>query len=139
MAKRRNNPDKPSRFSRAGKTGRPPKEIWPEQIRELAKMQHTLTEIAAVIGCNVTTITDDPHLMQCIEIGREQGKSTLRTAQWKKAVTDMSPPLQIWLGKNYLNQSDNPVIDKATAKSAFESWLGKDNSAQDACSDKDKQ
>jgi hypothetical protein len=135
----KHNPEHPSRLTRAAKKGRPPKELWPDQIEELAAIQCTLSEMAAVFGCDVATLQDDPLLMERVKRGRERGKSELRKAQFKKAIKDNSPPLQIWLGKNYLNQSENPHIDRATAQNAFEKWLDKGSSEQSTFSEEDKQ
>jgi hypothetical protein len=141
MASRRNQLH-PSAHKRAASKGRPPKALWPDQIEELAAIQCTMEEMAAVLGCNRSTIETEPILMQRIQIGRERGKMELRKAQAKKAIVDSSPPLQIWLGKNWLGQSDNPAENKAGALGAFAKWLenaeGKQGSEQTSMSDEDK-
>ena len=74
------------------------------QIKELAKIQCTMTEIAAVMGCSVDTL--ERNFAETIKIGRECGKESLRKAQWKKAVEEGHPSMLIWLGKFYLGQKE---------------------------------
>ncbi len=120
------------KYKRAKSLGRPPKALWPDMIEEMAKIQCTMNEMAACLGCERGIIEDDEELMQRIKQGRERGLMELRRAQYKKAVVDQSPALQIWLGKNMLAQSDAPQVDKKTAQSAFERWLenGSDESEE---------
>lgn len=97
-------------------------ELDERQIKELASIQCTQKEIAAVMGCSVDTIAD--RYTEIINEGRESGKSSLRRAQWKKAVTEGNAALLIWLGKHYLEQRDEvhltstqePEVKKLMAK-----------------------
>jgi len=83
--------------------GRPKKELDAEQIKELALIQCTDSEIAAVMRVNVDTIRDNYSAI--IKEGREHGKSSLRRAQFKKAL-EGNPAMLIWLGKFYLGQKE---------------------------------
>ena len=83
--------------------GRPRKELDEEQIKELASIQCTDTEIAAVMRCSVDTLSRN--YADLIQEGREHGKSSLRRAQFKKAL-EGNPAMLIWLGKFYLGQKE---------------------------------
>jgi hypothetical protein len=81
------------------------KDIDKKQVYELACLQCTLREIAAVVGIDQETIRK--HFSDIIEKGRETGKKSLRRAQWEKALSG-SDRLLVFLGKNYLGQQDAP-------------------------------
>jgi hypothetical protein len=83
--------------------GRPRLELDVEQVRALAQIQCTYKEIAAVMRCSIDVIQN--HYTDVIAEGREEGKSSLRRAQFKKALEGNSSML-IWLGKHYLDQHD---------------------------------
>ena len=86
-------------------TGRPLKDISEEQVFELAKIQCTKPEMAAVLGCDPKTLYN--RFSHIIQEGKEAGKKSLRRAQWDRAVKDNNTTMQIWLGKQYLGQRDN--------------------------------
>lgn len=80
----------------------------------MCMMQSTRREIALVLGCNEKTLDrwckrtygcnyKDIHIQK-----KEAGKMSLRRKQWKWA--DKSPAMAIFLGKNYLGQSDSPEV-----------------------------
>ena len=89
---------------RKAKTGRPKKDIDPAQVRQLAAINCSYEEIAGVVKCDPSTLTR--RFSQAIKDGREEGKASLKRAQWKKAVVDGNPTMLIWLGKQYLGQRD---------------------------------
>jgi hypothetical protein len=92
--------------------GRKPKLEPDEQtlitIEGLAKIQCTHQEAAAVLGvCRETFerfLGRPKRAREAWEIGRESGKASLRRLQWASA--QKSTTLQIWLGKQWLGQSD---------------------------------
>jgi hypothetical protein len=86
---------------------RPKKDLDVEAIRELAHIQCTMIEIAAVMRCSVDTLEN--RFSDVIKAGRESGKSSLRRAQWKKAL-EGHPSMLIWLGKCYLGQREEFAI-----------------------------
>lgn len=104
------------------KAGRPHKELDLEQIRELAMIQCTNGEIAAVMRCSVDTLHDNYY--EIIKDAREAGKCSLRRAQWKKAVVDGNPALLIWLGKFILGQKDEMIIksEEPAVRQLLEQW-----------------
>jgi hypothetical protein len=79
-----------------------------ERIKLLAKIQCILDEAAAVL--KVCPKTFDNYLRfnkkarEAWENGREEGKIELRRLQWRSA--ERSVVMQIWLGKQYLSQTD---------------------------------
>jgi hypothetical protein len=77
-----------------------------EQIKKLAEISATMEEIAYVMGCSRSALRNFTHL---IDEGKARGKVKLRRAQYIKAVDEGNPTLLIWLGKQMLGQSDNPV------------------------------
>lgn len=87
---------------------RPKKELDEEQIRELARIQCTNKEIAAVMKCSTDTI--ERNYAAIVNEEREAGKKSLRRAQWDKAVKDGNATMLIWLGKHYLGQKDELAI-----------------------------
>lgn len=95
------------------KMGRPTKEInWP-QIESLCKIQCTCSEIASVTGFSEDLIGDackrefGMTFPEYYKVHSDGGKMSLRWAQFKKAVIDGHPTMQIWLGKQMLNQKDS--------------------------------
>ena len=97
---------------RQPKGGRPKIELTEEQCElaeTLAGMQCTHAEIAAVLKVSEDTITrrkqDDPSFADAIKRGQENGKASIRRMQYK-AAKDGNATMQIWLGKQYLNQTD---------------------------------
>ena len=92
--------------------GRPRIQIDQAQFENLCKMQCTETEICAWFNCCDETLntwckkTYKKTFEQCFAIFREGGKISLRRSQWKLAETN--PSMAIFLGKNYLGQSDDP-------------------------------
>jgi transcriptional regulator with XRE-family HTH domain len=89
--------------------GRPRLEFDLRQVEELGKIQSTQAELAAVLGCSVDTVKDrlkcDPEFSAAYIKGLESGKASLRRLQWKAALGG-NITMQIWLGKQYLAQSD---------------------------------
>ena len=89
---------------------RPRKEVDSEQVEKLAALQCTLEEIAAFVGVDKSTISR--RFATEIKEGREKGKTSLRRYQFELA--KKSAAMAIFLGKNYLGQSDqqNVVIQE---------------------------
>ena len=83
-------------------------------VEGLGKIQSTHRELAAVLGVSVDTVErrlqDDPEFRGAYERGLENGKSSLRRIQWKAALGG-NTTMQIWLGRQYLGQRDQQVIE----------------------------
>ena len=101
------------------KMGRPPKEInWP-QLESLCKIQCTQSEISSVLEVSEDIISENckkVHGMtfpEFYKIHSDGGKMSLRRAQFKKAVIDGHPTMQVWLGKQMLGQRDHMEFSNA--------------------------
>ena len=85
------------------------------QVKELSARHSTEPEIAAVLGIDYATWKRhkkrNPAIMEAVNEGKEIGKSSLRRMQWKNA-QDGNVTMQIWLGKQYLGQSDKRHIEQ---------------------------
>lgn len=93
------------------KIGRPRKSINWTKIDLLCKIQCTEEEIASVMECSIKTLQrscSSKHGIPFVQYMRQKGdggKSSLRRAQFKKAFRG-DPALLIWLGKQYLEQTE---------------------------------
>ena len=86
--------------------GRPKKKIDGEQVKKLAALQCTYQEMAAFFDCDETTLRRN--FASVIKEGKEAGKMSLRRYQFELA--KKSAAMAIFLGKNYLNQTDNQNV-----------------------------
>lgn len=92
------------------KTGRPQKEIDQSNFEKLCSIQCTEQEIAAFFDCDISTIArwcKKTYGKTFEDIANKKsalGKISLRRSQFKMA--ERSERMAIWLGKQYLNQTD---------------------------------
>lgn len=91
------------RIDTPGKRGPKFKPVDSDQIFQLASILCTDNEIAAVCGVHVDTIRVE--FKDQLERGRLIGKTSLRRAQWKRAL-EGSDTMLVWLGKQLLGQHD---------------------------------
>lgn len=91
---------------------RPKLEVTPQMLRavtQIAVSQCPDEEIAAFLGISYSTFKrrkrEEPGLSEAVELGRDSGKQMLRQVQWDTALGGDKTML-IWLGKQYLGQSD---------------------------------
>ena len=100
---------------------RPKKKISQKQFESLCAIQCTKEEI-----CDVLDVTEKTLNYWCKEIygtsfslvfnqKRALGKASLRRNQWKLAEAG-NYTMQIWLGKQMLKQSENPLLDEIKLK-----------------------
>ncbi len=97
----------------ANKGGRPRKEIDQPHFERLCEIQATLEEIAHVL--NVSEDTIERWCKRTYELGfadtykkfSATGKTSLRRYQFEAAKKG-NPTMLIWLGKQYLEQTDKP-------------------------------
>ena len=88
------------------KGGRPKgavKEVNMELVRELASIGCTMPEISACAKVSIDTL--ERRCMTTIKEGQAEGKQSLRHHQFQVA-TAGNPTMLIWLGKQYLEQTD---------------------------------
>ena len=90
------------------------KNFYPDiaDVEGLCKINCTDEEIAAFYGVSAKTVQREKKINkafnQAIETGRNSGRLSLRRKQVEIAM-DGNPTMLVWLGKNYLNQTDkNP-------------------------------
>ena len=86
--------------------GRSKTVIPEEQVLELARLHSTDKEMADFFEVPLSTFTDN--FRDIIKKGRIETKQRLRKAQLKMALNGDRTML-IWLGKNILGQSENPM------------------------------
>ncbi len=79
-------------------------------VQQIAVTQCPDEEIAAFLGISYSTYkrrkAESPELAEAVELGRDCGKQTLRQVQWNAATVENNITMMIWLGKQYLGQSD---------------------------------
>ena len=98
------------------KMGRPKIEIDQKQFESLCGMQCTLVEIASHFQCSEDTVerwckqTYSCTFAEAYKKHSVRGKMSLRRSQFKIAETNAT--MAIWLGKQYLHQSDIPQEEK---------------------------
>ena len=99
------------------KMGRPRIELDQKQFESLCGMQCTLAEIASYFQCSEDTVerwckrTYELTFADAFKKYSVKGKMSLRRSQFKIAETNAT--MAIWLGKQYLQQSDMPKDEKA--------------------------
>ena len=99
---------------------RPRKEIDQKQFENLCGLQCTEIEIADWFECSIDTInrwcqrTYKANFADVYAQKRSNGKSSLRRMQWRLA--EKSAAMAIWLGKQYLGQRDEVVVDAGIRK-----------------------
>ena len=89
--------------------GRPKIEINWEDVRKLSLLQCTQNEIASFLGVSVDTLLRRKEFCVLHKKGMEEGRMSLRRLQWKKA-NEGNVTMLIWLGKQYLGQSDKQEL-----------------------------
>lgn len=87
------------------KTNKKKKTVDRDLIYKLASIQCSNEEIAEVVGLSVGALTRQ--FGKLITKGKQNGRQSLRRSQWQKA-HDGDTRMMIFLGKQYLNQKDNP-------------------------------
>jgi len=98
------------------KVGRPRKEIDFKVLKNLCGIQATLIECAAILECSEDTIERRVvekykiTFKEYWEINSANGRASLRRAQFKAALSG-NTTMMIWLGKQYLQQTDKSAID----------------------------
>lgn len=80
-----------------------------KQIEILSSMQCNNKEIASVLRIHENTmlmLSKREDVREALRSGRDLGKVALRRAQWKAVQEDGNTTMMIWLGKQWLEQSD---------------------------------
>ena len=110
--------DMQSAFDAVGKNtrpvnvgGRPKKAVSPTTVYRLAKLGLTIGEIAGFFGVSLATMNrrlKEPEFRYAYTKGKSNVQISVRRSQYKLAMTG-NVRMQIWLGKQYLGQKDNPT------------------------------
>ena len=111
---------------------RPRKEIDKREFESLLFIQCTLAEVTAYFDNKLDGCSEDTIERWCrriyhksfAEVSREKrdvGKISLRRMQWRLA--EKSAAVAIFLGKNYLGQTDAVQIDNSEALSRLDEVL----------------
>ena len=87
--------------------GRDKKIVPPDQVQELAALGCSTTDIANFYG--VTEQTIRYNFSEYITKGKEELKITLRRAMLKNATNHMNAAVQIFLAKNILGMTSEPM------------------------------
>ena len=77
-----------------------------DMIKRLASIMCSVEEIGYIIGMTGEGVKK--RFKKVIEEGRAEGKASLRKSQFEKALAG-DVRMQIWLGRNYLDQKDDPT------------------------------
>ena len=85
--------------------GRPKKHVDLEPVEKLAHMQCTYSDIASTLSISVDTLARNKDSAATYKRGAEPYRKTLRRMQFESA-NKGNITVQIWLGKQYLGQSD---------------------------------
>jgi len=102
-------------------TGRPRIELDPKQAKIFGYFRATYDTMAEQIGCHVDTIRaamqdEDSEFSKAYKKGFSSMKMKLSEAQVKTAIEEHNSTLLVWLGKQYLDQKDNPMPDEDVNK-----------------------
>lgn len=108
VAKRKGN-----RGSVAGKKrGTPAVPIDWKTVQGMCNIMCTQEEIASVIGVHINTLNNrckDEHGMtfqEYFDRNSNVGRESIRRAQYRLGVENLNPTMLIWLGKQFLNQTE---------------------------------
>jgi len=85
--------------------GRPKIKLDYELIKKLSHIQCTQEETATMLDVDVRTLQRDEEFCRIYKKEHEGGKMSLRRMQWK-AADKGNVSMLIWLGKQYLGQTD---------------------------------
>lgn len=98
-------------LAKRGRRGRPRKELDPRRVEELSSLGCTQEEIAELLGCSQDTLSR--RCAASMRKGWAQRNLSLRRSQFRAAKRGNAVML-VFLGKNYLHQSDQPPPDHAS-------------------------
>lgn len=96
------------------KGGRPKKVIDYETVEKLASIMCTQEEIASFLDISTRTLQRNKEFCRIYKKGLESGKMSLRRSQFNMAQTNTT--MAIWLGKQYLGQTDKNEVKNDNIK-----------------------
>lgn len=95
------------------KGGRPRKEIDYETVEKLSSLFCTQKEIASFLDLSLRKLQNDEKFMHIYKRGQNNAKTSLRRYQFKSAEKG-NVTMQIWLGKQYLDQKEPAKIEEVS-------------------------
>ena len=104
-------------------TGRPKANIDSNMFEGMCKVHCTKGEMEAILGLDEKTITvwcKERYGTSFSEVYKrfaDGGKMSLRRAQWKAATVEGTTSMMIWLGKQYLGQTDKQEVEQEREES----------------------
>ena len=101
--------------------GRPKKIIDYEMVEKLANIMATQEEISAVLDISVRTLQRDKEFCRVYKKGLQGARISLRRKQF--ALADKNPTMAIWLGKQYLGQTDKQEITNTVVTNPLEDMI----------------
>lgn len=103
------------------KVGRPKKTIAYKTVEQLASIMCTQEEISSMLDISVRTLQRDTEFCRVYKKGLDKGKMSLRRKQF--SMSDRNATMAIWLGKQYLGQTDK--ITNVAAEDKLSSFFDK--------------
>lgn len=88
-----------------------------EQIKAMCTIGCTVEEIAAILGTSTDWLSNEKASNPALALAMEQGYSNLRMSLRRTQIElaqSGNATMLIWLGKQYLAQSDKQVVDNNT-------------------------
>jgi len=98
--------------------GRPKKVIDYDMVKKLAHIHCTQQEIANILEVSVDTLQRDEEFCGIYKKAMDDAKASLRRLQFRKAESG-NPTMLIWLGKQYLGQTDKQDIKHSGGLSVY--------------------
>lgn len=95
--------------------GRPAYVINEKTLYELAKTHASFEHMGLILGISPQTLSTRPDFRAIIDRARAECCKDLLAAQFKAAITDRNPTMQIWLGKQFLEQKDIQRVERTGA------------------------
>lgn len=94
------------KYGETGASGRPPLEIDEAMLYEAAKTHASFEQLARIFGVGPQSLSFNVKFRDIILKARAEKQKDLLSAQFQTAISDRNPTMQIWLGKQYLDQKD---------------------------------
>lgn len=88
------------------KTGRYRYAVDHDSLEAIASTHASFDQMAKVFNIPTTVLELDPVYREIIDRARAMSLINLQSAQFKAAIEDRNPTMQIWLGKQHLGQKD---------------------------------
>jgi hypothetical protein len=97
--------------------GRPRKNIDLRMLTDLMAEGYSVAGAAEVLGCSKNTLLNE-RFVEAIQVGRDRRDSKLLRAQFKLAMQG-NVTMLIWLGKQWLGQSDKTEVRQERAITSY--------------------